>query len=427
MIPVTGIRKAHFVALISMILCLVVATAAAQAQTNTSFHPTITPIGLNRVKVSFTMPYPTSASVSTSLDKSFGLTVLDRRMKKVHSITVPENAGKTYNIKVVAVAANGRSNTYIGSFPTGVIGSIPTRVTTVKTSAGGKIFQNGVPFFPIIALSGSCLDKNLIKTNLSMGVNIFQDATGCSDDSATWPTELDPLLKNQAWVDGTKPGNVQALQPIPEFMDWQASVRLLQNPSSLVGCSSYFDSSRPLYVAAKNEVTKGIVIYQVIVAHRGTPTEKPYCLDGVGMKNVFFVSIIAGVKGLRFFPIIPETGAMDVENDVIQAAGAASSCMDTIGTAILNGKALPVRLNPKGQLVANAWAYGGVTYIAAANTEKTATVTSVMVPSLSKATMATTVCGPAKSVKITGGNIPGTYTPLGVNIYKVLPPAIKKK
>ena len=419
-------RKAHFVALISMILCLVVAIAAAQAQAKKADTPapTCNKVGIvtvcpsfSTVKVSFTTPKPTSASVSTSMDKSFGLTVLDKRVKKVHSITVPENPGKTYNIKVVATPSKGKPSTYLGSFQTGAIGSMPATVTTLN----GKFLLNGVPFFPIVAQTGSCLDATWVNALVGMGVNALQDARGCSTDTTAWSNELDPLLKNLAWVYGSKPDTAQYLQAVPEFLTWQAHLRLLQNPLSLVSCDSSFASSKPLYVAVKNSAKKGPTMFTVLAVGQITPSSRLFCLDGAGMKNLFFISIIGGVKALDLFTFIPVTGAMDVKSDVSQAAAQAAACMDTIGPAILNGKPVTVKFDPKGQVVASAWLYGGVTYVITANTEKTATSSSLSVPSLIKATTATTLCEPLKTIKLSRGSITGNYGPLGVHIYKVLP------
>src|SRR4051812_37634300 len=77
---------------------------------------------LNQVKVSFTTSSPTTASVETSVDMGYEETVLDKRLKKVHTITIPETPATTYHIKVTAIPSKGSPSTWAGSFSTGAIG-----------------------------------------------------------------------------------------------------------------------------------------------------------------------------------------------------------------------------------------------------------------------------------------------------------------
>ncbi len=408
---------AHFVALLAT-LCLVVATAAAQAQT-TAFTPVITPIGLNAVKVSFTTPTPTTPSVSTSTDMSFALTVLDIRPKRIHNITIPENPGTTYNIMVVATPAKGKPSVFVDSFSTGAIGSVPATLTTVN----GKTYLNGVRYFPIVPMGRHCLDQAFVDANLSMGIKLMPDPLTDLNEctkAATSPGELDDLLRGRAWVYGTSADSAQAIQGASAILDWQAKFRLLQEPGSLQGCSEYFASSAPLFAAVKIEVKKGPTMYWVVLVNQTVPSSKPLCLDGPGMRNVFWTSIIGGVQGLQYFTFMPVTGEMNVKDDVAKAAGAAASCMTNIGPVILNGKPLAVAIDPKSPVKLGAWRYGGVAYIVAVNTEKSLTSASFSVPGLG-GIVAQTLCEPSRTLKLNRDSITDKFVPVDVHIYKVMP------
>lgn len=412
------LRIAHFVALAT--LCLVVATTTAQAQTR-SFTPVITPIGLNTVKVSFTTPTPTTASVSTSTDMSFALTVLDVRPKKVHNITIRALApATTYNIKVVATPVKGKASMLVSSFPTGAIGSVPATLTTVN----GKTYLNGVRYFPIVPVGRHCLDQALTDANLSMGIKLMPDPLLTDLDectgAATSPGELDNLLRGRAWVYGTWADSVQAIQGASAILDWQAKFRLLQEPGSLQGCSEYFASSAPLFAAVKAEAKKGPTMYWVVLVNQIDPNSKPLCLDGPGMRNVFWTSIIGGVQGLQYFTSMLVTGKMNVRDDVAEAAGAAASCMVNIGPAILNGKPLTVAIDPKSPVKLGAWRYGGVTYIVAVNTEKSSTSVSFSVPGMG-GIVAQTLCEPSRTLKLNGDSITDEFVPVDVHTYRVMP------
>lgn len=411
------LRMAHFVALAT--LCLVVATEAAQAQIM-AFTPTITPIGLSAVKVSFTTPTPTTASVSTSTDMSFALTVLDIRPKRIHNITIPENPGTTYNITVVATPAKGKPSVFVGSFSTGAIGSVPATLTTVN----GKTYLNRVRYFPIVPMGRHCLDQAFTDANLSMGIKLMPDPLLTDLDectkAATSPGELDNLLRGRAWVYGTWADSVQAIQGASAILDWQAKFRLLQEPGSLQGCSEYFASSSPLFAAVKAEAKKGPTMYWVVLVNQTVPNSKPLCLDGPGMRNVFWTSIIGGVQGLQYFTFMPVTGEMNIKDDVARAAGAAASCMVNIGPAILNGKPLAVAIDPKSPVKLGAWRYGGVAYIVAVNTEKSSAIASFSVPGMD-GTVAQTLCEPSRTLKLNRDSITDKFVPVDVHIYKVMP------
>ena len=421
MIPVSGTRLALLAALA---VCLVAGTAA-QAQNLdstgcTKVGPASVCTTLNTAKISFSSTKPTTARIYTSFDKSYGLLVLDRRFKTTHSITIRSLTASTgYNIKLAVTPKTGKTAIYTGSFRTADIGSVPATVT----AGNGWLLLNGVRFFPIVGLTGACLKDSdkLVDKYVAMGTNILQDVASCDGNTDNWPDELGPMLGNKSWVDARTvgPAQVKALQAVPQYLDWQAPARLLQNPSSLLRCTGTLASSAPLYAAVKNESGKGITMYMATLANHGTPTETPYCLDGTGMRNLFFTAVIANAQGLVYFPYIPVTGQLDVLDDVAKAAKASAQCMSTLGPAILNGTHLQLQTT-SGSVKAAGWIYGGVTYIAAVNTERTAVSSTISLLN-PRSTTAQTECEPSRTLKLVNGSLSDHFSPLAVHFYRVAP------
>ena len=415
----TGIfRKTRCLALIIPILCLAVATAAAPAQiTAANGTSNCTKVGIatvcpgfNTVKVSFTTPTKTTASVSTSVDKSFALTVLDQRAKKTHNITIPEPPAKTYNLKVTATPAKGKSSTWIGSFATGVIGSVPAMIS----SKGNKFLVNGMPL-GLIAVEGyECATPDYVKDVISMGANILEKGVAApSCDTAT----LHGALNNQVWWYSNDPSDQQQPSTLGELLqEGSTDLTAVADPGSLLGCASKSDLG--LYQLVKKKASEGPVISTIVVTQKLDASDDN-CIDPVRLNSLFWTTFAAGGSGVGYyvrsgvpgnFSVVPSLPAMAVKD---------ANELTTLEPCILNGKSLPVKTDLNGPVKISAWQYAGMICVIAANTRNAPVQGTFSLNSKAKTAQ---VLWAARSVRMNAGSISESFAPLAVNIYKLLPP-----
>lgn len=404
-------NKMRFAAL--LFLCLGLASATAQARSNSPALPVSTNWSMNSVSFKFATPVNTKVTLDLGIDTKYGLTMKDAS-KKAHRITVPSlTPGHPYCWRIKAVPAKGTPMMAARCETT-----LPPATATLSI-ANGHFLLNGVRFFPMVTLAGACLDGGFVDRSTFMGGTVFQNPSGCGD-STGWSTEFDGLLKSKGWFFETNPQRAQALSGTPELLNWPSSgVNYLDNPLSLVGCEDSLSSSAPLYQASSAASRKGPMLFGLTLVDRGTPGGPQFCLNGPGTRNLFFANVIAHAWGLRLLTFIPRTGEISVKTEVSNAMHTASECMAIVGPATLNGRSVPATSsNPSVKLA--AWNYGGGSYIIAVNTEKSAANTVLSVPGL-KNISAQTVCDKQRSLKVTKGAMTVQLGALEVGIFKSFP------
>lgn len=428
-----GIVMARVLAL--LVVCLAVAAATAQARVNrTSDASTCTKVSfatvcptLNTVKVSFATPKPTRASISTSVDKSFALTVLDSRYKKVHNITIRSEApATTYNIRIMAIPKKGKSLVAIGSFATGAIGSVPATVT----SANGKLLLNRVPFFPIMARAyNPCPDQQTVNGTIILGVNIFDaqsevhNCLGDNQNPSQWGASLHSSLGSKLWWlerDITANQQLQS-QALPELLNWQAVITSLYSPSQQVLENPCLTATQ-LFKTASSEAAgkKATVFVTTLATHPITPS-KTYCMNPQNLDMLIWAFIAGGGAGIEYSTKDAGNGPdFDVSTELGNEALRLASKIKTLEPAFLTGKKLTIKPGTSSPVKVGAQLYGGIIYIVAVNTDEgTSNASFSLTGSTTGQTAA--VLWEGRSVKLNKGVIADRFASQAVHIYKIVP------
>jgi len=422
------IRKAHYVALVSMTACLVVATVAAQAQAKTS---PLQIIGLdcsktpplhafNTATCTFTTTVPAETSVSAGTDKKNTVPTPDLHYRTKHNITVPGlSPNTTYYVLVTATNKSGKSARVWTAFTTAAPGSSPATVTT----RGNKLLLNGQPWLALVSSGYSCMSQQFVSANLAIGISTFQDPAGCQDPP-TWSAYLQALLGDKAWVYETVAQDSQALQGLTSLVKWPA----IQNSAQynyMGGCSDYKPPARAtmtgdMFNSIQTKTRNKPLIYSAIIVDQLRPN-KDSCWTGAEQEALFWTVFAGGGSGLEYTTFRPwdTTATFAVNSTVAAAVAKAVSQAATLGPALLAGKAENIPANQKSQVKYGAWDYGGTTYVVGVNTNNTPSSGTFLVRGHTRATTAQ-VMWENRSVKIKSGDITEKFGPLAVHIYKVL-------
>lgn len=425
-IPVFGNRRAHVVALVTSILCLVVAIATTQALAGDTPQSNCLKFGkvgvcptLNTATFLFNTATPTTASVSISVDKSYALTVLDLKAKKSHRITIRSIApATTYNFIVKVTPKHGKPTTWSkGSFPTGAIGSVPASLT----SSGNKLLLNGVPFTPIMVWGYNCATSDYVKDVIALGAKVLEEGVPIPCDSET----LHTALQNQVWWYSKSSSEQEQLAALPELLEGSSGILPAYDAGSLLGCHSQSDIG--LYNAVKSHSSTRPVVSTVTVSTHLDLTHLN-CLSAVGAHALFWATFVAGGKGVEYYAHDNTTQGGSTIFSVLpsipaQAQRDASELM-ALEPAIASGKQLSLSSGPKSSIREMAWVYGGATYVVAVNTNNSSLSSSLTLPS-TRATMAT-VLWEGRSVKLKAATFSDNFAPLAVHVYKLVPPGPKK-
>ena len=414
--------QARLMALAGM--CLVVALAVIQAQPTKAGDtpgPNCTQFGtvsvlsvcatLNTVNFQFTTTKPTSASISISTDRSFALTVLDSKLKKVHNVTIRSVAPATnYNYLVKATPKTGKPATWNGSFVPQPYGSVPMNI---GASNMHKLTLNGVPFFVIEHLVG-CPTPETFAFDLSAGINAVEGATLSCPDPVGTPSDnavaLHAILDGQtAWRDSTTAPGAQVPGGLPELLNWGAGIRTENHQVGvLYGCTKQYDSTVALYGAiSKDAVSSPVVSVNEI--------PKGGCINGARVRNIFWTIVEAGGGGVEYQYVHMD----DLDDDARIATKQSSDQMATLEPAIQNGKLITVRTTGCSSVKPRFVIYGGVLYGVAVNNNDTATRCTFSLPKTAGRVVQR--LWERGSVKLKAGSFSDKFSPLGVHLYRVMP------
>lgn len=422
----------RFVALTFM--CLVVATATAQAQVNTVFTPVCT-ASLNTATCRFTTTMATSASMSVSTDKSYALTVLDIKPKKVHAITIRALApATTYNIKVMATPVQGKPSVFVSSLPTGAIGS---SVPATVTSANGKLLLNGVPFFPIMARAyKTCPDQQTVDNTINLlGVNVFdaQDTQavcgGDNQDPGQWASSLHTILGNKVWWAEKNISSAQQLQDqgLQELMSWQAGTTLLYSPSQLVFENPCIAATELYKTTSRLAAGSGKAsIFMTTLATHPILPSRAYCINSQNLNMLVWAFIAAGGSGIEHSTKDSGNGPdFDVDPGLASGALSLANKIKSLEPAFMAGKKLQTPVSADSPVKYGAWLYAGVVYVVAVNTDEG--VINASLPLSGSLAEKASVLWEGRSLKVGKRVINDQFTSQAVHIYKILPAMTKKK
>lgn len=419
--------KAHFVALIStVILCLVVATAATPARSTTK----VTVADCTPAKYAFvakcfriTTSPASSVAVNTGTDRKYTVPTTDRLRSK-HTVWVRGLSPNTpYFVQIVAKnkAEKVGGKTPWSKFTTAAPGSAPATVTT----KGNKLLLNGLPFFPIEGMTFlKCLDtpdlnnsKMTIADDLvSLGSNVITGSSNyCSSESTPVDQLLHQTLKQRAWWHETKPADAVALKSMPELLNWNMNTPVLGDPASLIGCRSKGSAGQYDLVRKKTGVT-------ISAVPLGAPVGKSnICITPATATASVYTSIAAGTKGIEWVTINPlDASSTDfsVGSDVAAAASKISKQFATLSPAILNGKPVEMQTtDTKSPVKFGAWQYSGTTYVVAVNTSSTKAASATFRPL--RPVGSAKLLWESRRVKVVHSSIVDTFTPLAVHLYMV--------
>lgn len=414
---------ARFVAL--MVLCLVVATAAAQAQATGGFRIGVAPIVTTFTTAKFvvTTPVATRLTIATGTDRTYLIPTPDR-LKFRHVVSVRGLAPNTnYYALITATPKTGKAVKVWKTFKTAAPGSAPATVT----ARGNKILLNGQPFFPIMVGAFTCPDQEFVRNVSLLGTSIldFVGGTGCGGDRTLTPAErvqkMHTLLNGQVWWlerYARQEVDRQELQDLPELIGGQLSVlKNWEQPIIEDVCSA----TTKLYSAVAQSTITQTVVYWASLAIAPHRSGEVWCLDGQSLKMAYWTVVSAGGDGVAYSTRdAGNTSYFDVRPDVLAQAAKQSRQMATLGPCILTGKPVAVKSDTRSSLRFGAWRYGESTCIIAVNTKNTATIGTFGVDSLAKAKTAQ-VMWEGRNVKVASGSISDRFAPLAVHIYKVLP------
>lgn len=427
-IPVRGtIRKAHYVALISMILCLVVATAATQAQA-ASQRSSLNIRQLNVVKTFTTVKFTVATNVATQLvintgtDKVYMVSTSDRSKLK-HAVTVRGLAPNTnYYYTLVLTPKTGKTRTVRGVFKTAAPGSSPATVTT----RGNKLLLNGSAFFPIIADSYACPKLKDVTADLAMGFNVIDGPNGCGSDPTSEMRDaqfLHDLLNNEAWYLPTNPYLPVAagLQTLPELLSWPGGV----NPQTVLpngSCSipAYDKQVGKLYASLAHTASLKPVVF--LADFSTFPNQgRANCYNSSSAYALLWALKDAGAQSVQLTttPHWNSDAGVSTSAAVASATAKFTKELATLGTVIFYGKRLDIPVNIKGTVEVTAWEYNGATYVIVVNIGTVSASQTTAVPGLASAKTAQ-VLWENRSVKVVAGSITDNY-PMSapVHIYRI--------
>jgi hypothetical protein len=410
------VRKAHVMALIISILCLVVAAATTTAPASKAGAlPSCSKFGivtacptLNQVKVSFTTSSPTTASVNTSVDTGYEQTVLDKRLKKVHSITIPENPAATYHIKVTATPSKGKSSTWVGSFTTGAIGSVPATVT----SNGNKLLLNGVPSTLIMVYGYYCSTNSYTSSALSLGAKVIQEGSPQPCDITT----LHAGLGNQVWWYSRSPTDQQQLAGLPELLPVTSTLRLVADPGW--GCNRSSDTNFYNLVKAHSAQQP---VESVLNVSENLDLRHKNCLSSEDLHSLFWTTFAASGMGVEYYAHGATVDSFSVLPTIPAQASADAARLATLTSGLAAGKNLVAKIDPTSAVKLRTWTYGGVIYVIAVNTGSSTTSASFTIPN-TKSKTAVGLWGTPNLAVGKDGTTKASFKPLGVSFWKLLPP-----
>ena len=416
----------RFVALIAVCLAVVAVTAAAQASNKGALVVNVT-AGFNTVKVSFTTPLPTAASVNTSIDRSFALTVLDRRLKKTHNVTIRALApATTYNIRVVAQPLKGKPATWTGSFQTQDYGSTPMAIA----AKGSKITLNGAPFF-VIANKSACPTPAMFAFDQSAGINVEEGITADCPDSSATPQQnteaLHSIISGQVgWRETSISPDPASLAGLPELLNWGSGIRVTFEPFFPQSvCGTQRNLTVPLYQLANKYASSGAaVIYSRSIGDlaKGPQT----CLTRPRLANIFWSIVEAGGAGIEYAYEVDQgsTTVQTAQNVVLAAAKQAADQIATLEAAFGTGKPIAVKTAGCSTVKPNFISYGGVLYAVAVNNDDAPARCTFSLPKAAGPTVQRLWEG--GNLKLKGGTFSDSFVALGVHLYKVMPAITKK-
>ena len=421
-------RGRRFVALLTT-LCLVVATATAQAQaTKPAFKLTIKPTVTTFTTAKFvvTTSVATRLTIATGTDRN-NLVPTPDRLKTGHVVSVRGLAPNTnYYALITATPKTGKAAKAWRTFKTAAPGSAPATVT----SRGNKILLNGQPFFPIMVEGLTCPDQPTISSNGSMGVDIFDNGAmrGCleNQDSLQSIPELHAMFGGKMWLSDRNASDAQLLQGLPELLNWTTNIAFLAAYNYVGGCGDYIPPSGStaaggIFTSIQRASHSGPIGYYTDVTNLVGPGKR-FCLVAADLKVIFWTVVAAGGSGIKYntqLPWDPSTG-VSVNSDVQVAAAQVAAWMGTLGPAILSGKSVQIKSDPKSTVKLAGWQYGGHTYLVAVNTDSKATRATFSVPGLTATTTAK-VMWESRAVKFNNSTISDSFAPLAVHIYQVAP------
>ncbi len=378
---------------------------------------------------SFTIVTKPAARVSVNLGTDIKnlMPTYDNRLKINHRITVGGLSPKTrYLGTVTQTPAKGEPKTVrIAPFKTMAPGEAPATWTV----SNGKILLNGKRAFPIMTSVGVCPNQESAATNAAMGINtILNGPNFCSqgNDEAQLSRDIQYLhnvLSGKLWY---HTGD-EVLQGLPELISWPGEVA--RAPILTVGSCNTPEDNRYIgqfYSAVKRRAQQKPIIFENYIATPVIPG-RDNCIDGRSHSALLWTAVTANIQGIRLLTEVPwdlERG-VSVNPDVEAATTEFSRRMATLGSCILGGVPVAVITDPKGPVKIGAWKYGGgAACIIAVNTLAQPTEASWAVKGLG-GTTAQVLWEKNRSVKVASGGITDKFAPLGVHIYRALPPTKK--
>lgn len=430
-------RKAHFVALISMvILCLVVATAATPAQNTASKTNSVkvtvadcTPAKYAFVAKCFAVTTsPASAVVvNTGTDKRYTIGTPDRRRVK-HTVWVRGLSPNTpYYAQVVAKNKSGKTLKSVWStFKTAAPGSAPMSVT----NKGNKLLWNGSPSTMIMSRTiDNCPTTQLVGMLDEMDVDVLatdnsavvSSCDGTQTDSHTWAMDLHGSLQDRMWWRTQNTSQFQALnsQSLSELLDWRASTSTAYSgppanfPSGDTGFLALGCKSLATLASNLEKNFSRPILYNVSISENPIKQGLSTCVSTNSMAAEFW--LVARKRGniewvLTNYHREVATLLPNAENEATTLAKEKA----TLGPVLTNGSAVPAKAT--GTASVTALKYSGDVYLFIVNPNPNSESVKITMPTGSHS--AQPMWG-GKTVFVPSGTLSVTLPGFGYRIYRV--------